>query len=310
MAKHTAEQDRRSIIQIIRNHYDDLNDTHRKIADFILQNLEKATFLSLMEISEEIGVSDASLIRFARKLGFKGYKDLRGALIDYIREIIYPIHKLTLSERQNQHVLPDLVMKKDIEYITKTINNIDNKKFDTLTEFIASAKRIYCMGWGYSSFLAEFLTFGLRLLSYEATPVIRERRPLIQQVMYLDKDDLLIVFDLLLYSTEVLEAVEYVYKKGKNTKIVTITNGPLAHIVEFSDSSFFCDLSGQELQLISLSAPMCFINCVLELVAVKNPKKTNRAMNEFQHVVVSNPRYYSQIDPKYFEWKTVKERTR
>ena len=72
MAKHTAEQERRSTIKIIRNHYDDLNDTHRKIADFILQNLEKATFLSLMEISEEIGASDASLIRFARKLGFKG----------------------------------------------------------------------------------------------------------------------------------------------------------------------------------------------------------------------------------------------
>ena len=310
MAKHTAEQDGRSIIQIIRDHYNDLNDMHKKIADFIFQNLEKATFSSLMEISEEIAVSDASLIRFARKLGFKGYQDLRGALIDYIRKIIYPTHKLILSERQNQHVLPDLVMKKDIEYITKTINNIDNKKFDTLTEFIASAKRIFCMGWGYSSFLAEFLTFGLRLLSYEATPVIRERRPLIQQVMNLDKDDLLIVFDLLLYSTEVIEAVEYVYKKGKNTKIVTITNGPLAHIVEFSDLSFFCDLSGQELQIISLSAPMCFINCVFELVAVKNPKKTNRAMNEFQHVVVSNAIYYSQIDPKYFERKTLKERTR
>lgn len=310
MAKHTAEQERLSIIKIIRDHYDDLSDTHRKIADFILQNLEKATFLSLMEISEEIGASDASLVRFARKLGFKGYKDLRAALIDYIRDIIYPTQKLTLSERQNQHVLPDLVMKKDIEYITKTINNIDSKKFETLTEFIASAKRIFCMGWGYSSFLAEFMTFGLRLLSYEATPVIRERRPLIQQVMCLGKDDLLIVFDLLLYSTEVLEAVEYVYKKGKNTKIVTITNGPLAQIVEFSDSSFFCDLSGQELQLISLSAPMCFINCVLELVAVKNPKKTNRAMNEFQHVVVSNTQYYSQIDPKYFQSKTVNERRR
>jgi DNA-binding MurR/RpiR family transcriptional regulator len=304
MANQTTEQGGSSIIQIIRDHYNDLSDTHRKVADFILQNLEKATFSSLMEISEETGVSDASIIRFARELGFKGYQELRDNLIDYIRKIIYPKHKSTIFGGQNQHPLIDLVMKKDIEYITKTMTNVDNKDFDTLIKYIFSAKRIFCMGWGYSSFLAEFLAFGLRFLSYEAFPVIRERRPLVQQVMFLKENDILIVFDLLLYSTEVLEAVEHVYSKGKNTKIVTITNGPLAHVVEFSDLNFFCDLSGHEFQIISLSAPMCFINCILEMIVAKNPKKADRAMHEFQRVVMPNTMYYSQIDPKYFEWKT------
>jgi DNA-binding MurR/RpiR family transcriptional regulator len=257
-----------------------------------------------MEISEETGVSDASLIRFARKLGFKGYQELRGTLIDYIRKLIYPTQKSTIFGGQNQHPLIDLVMNKDIEYITKTLTKIDYEDFDMLINYIFSAKRIFCMGWGYSSFLAEFLAFGLRLLSYEAIPVIRERRPLIQQVMFLNEDDILIVFDLLLYSTEVLEAVEHVYNSGKNIKIVTITNGPLAHVDEFSDLSFFCDLSGHEFQIISLSAPLCFINCILELIAAKNPKKADRAMQEFQRVVMSNTLHYSQIDPNYFEWKT------
>jgi DNA-binding MurR/RpiR family transcriptional regulator len=304
MDRHIAKQDKRSIVQIIRYRYFDLTETHRRIADFILQNLEIATFSPLMEISEATGVSDASIIRFAKELGFKGYQELRMTLIDYIRNIIYPEHKLTMTAGQKQHPYIDLVMGKDIDYITKTMTGIDEKKFDTMIEFITSAKRIFCMGWAHSSFLAEFLTFGLRFLAYEAVPVIRERRPMIQQVLFMEEGDILIVFDLLLYSTEILEAVEFVYNKGKNIKIVTITNGPLAHIVEYSDLSFIIDLIGHEFQIISLSAPMCFINCILELTAAKNLKKADKAMDEFQHVVMSKMMNYSQIDQKYFEWKS------
>ena len=72
-----TKQSEMNIVQTIQERYANLNNTNRKIANFILQNLEKATFLSLMEISKEIGVSDASLIRFAKKMGFVGFQELR-----------------------------------------------------------------------------------------------------------------------------------------------------------------------------------------------------------------------------------------
>jgi DNA-binding MurR/RpiR family transcriptional regulator len=52
-----------------------------------------ATFASLGELSRRIGVSDATLIRFARELGFKGFQDMRETMVSYIRGVIYPSHK-------------------------------------------------------------------------------------------------------------------------------------------------------------------------------------------------------------------------
>jgi len=284
------------ILQLIRESYEDLNDTNRKISDFILQNIEIATFSSLAEISKKVGVSDATLVRFARELGYKGFKELREDLVEYITQIIYPTQKASLLEGKDRHPLIDLVMKKDIEYITKTMSGIHKEDFDALTGYILSAKRVYCMGWGISSFLAEYLSFSLQILSLNAVCVARERRPLVQQLLFIEKGDLLITFDQLLYSAEVLEAIEYVHNKNAGVKLVTFTNQPRAQIVAYSDLSFVFDMSGHEFKLISLTAPFCFINAIAEQVATMDTSRTDKALSEFQHVVQSSRLHYSQFD--------------
>lgn len=296
-------KDRPKIIQLIRDRHSGLNDTNKKIADFILQNPEMATFSSLMEISKNVGVSDATLVRFARELGYKGFKELREDLLDYIRRIIYPTQKSSFINEIDKHPSIDLIMKKDIEYITKTMSKIDKQDFDNLIQLIFSAKRIFCMGWGISSFLAEYLSFSLQLLSFNAIPVIRERRPLVQQVLFIERGDLLIAFDLLLYSAEILEAVEYVHNKNVGAAVVTFTNQPITQIAQYSDLNFLIDMSGHEFMLISLTAPFCLINAVLEQTAAKNTAKTEKALTEFQQVVQASALHYSQFDLHNFQLK-------
>ena len=296
-------KDRPKIIQLIRDRHSGLNETNKKIADFILQNPEMAIFSSLIEISKNVGVSDATLIRFARELGYKGFKELREDLLDYIRRIIYPTQKSSFINGINKHPSMDLIMRKDIEYITKTMSKIDKQDFDNLIKLIFSAKRIFCMGWGISSFLAEYLSFSLQLLSFNAIPVIRERRPLVQQLLFIEKDDLLIAFDLLLYSAEILEAVEHVHNKNVGAGVVTFTNQPIAQIAQYSDLNFLIDMSGHEFMLISLTAPFCLINAILEQTAAKNIKKTDKALTGFQQVVQSSALHYSQFDLQNFQMK-------
>jgi len=300
-SKQSAKQTKPNIFQLIQIHYADLSKNNKKIADFIIRNLEKATFLPLLEISKEIGVSDASLVRFAKILGFSGFQELREKLIEYIRKLIYPTKKASFLEHKG-HPLLETVLQKDIEYMQKTMTNIETQQFGLLVETIASAKRTFCMGWGLSSFLAEFLAFGLNFLSFDAVSINRERRPLIQRILNLNEDDILIVFDLLLYSIEVQEAVEYLRNKNKKIKIVTFTNDSAAKIVQCANLSFYFDLSGHEFQVISLSAPMCFINAILEQIVILNPEKATKVLKEFQRVVQANPQHYFQFNPQGLEY--------
>jgi len=297
------ESEKPNIVQIIRRKYSQLNGTNKKIADFILQNLETATFSPLLEISKKIGVSDASCVRFAKMIGFSGYQQLRESLIDYIGKILYPSRKASFLHDQGQHPSIELTMRKDIEYISKTMSKIRESDFNQLLDFIAQARRIYCAGWGYSSFLSEYLAYVLSYFGYDTVSVTRERRPMVQQLLSAREDDLVIVFDLLLYSAEVIEAVEYTRGKNTQIKIVAVTNDSMAHIVQFSNLSFFCDMSGHKFRLNSLSAPICFINAIVEQVVENNPQVTLDAVNEYQEVVLSSPLHYSQFETQLYKHK-------
>lgn len=116
------------------------------------------------------------------------------------------------------------------------------------------------------------------------------------------------VFDLLMYLAEVVEAIEHLHSHNEDVKIVTITNNPSAHIVQYADLSFFCDTVGpRKFTLISLTAPMCLINAILEEVIVKKAEKAEQALMEFQKEVLSNVGHYFQFDSKKFEWETVEK---
>ena len=57
-----------------------LTKTDRRIADYILEHnghMDSMGFQTLTSLSIEIGISDTSIIRFIRKLGFRGYAEFR-----------------------------------------------------------------------------------------------------------------------------------------------------------------------------------------------------------------------------------------
>lgn len=287
------EKTKKNILQVIRTKYDGMSETYKKIAGFIINNAERAAFASLDELSKQIGVSDATLIRFARELGFEGYQGLREALVTFIRGIIYPSQDLTL--RLEQKELPTLegVRKADIEFIHRTLDGINRAWFEEWARMVISSERIFTMGWGISSFLSDFLAFQLERLGYPAQSITRERRPLIERMLFLKKGDLLIVFDLIEYSSEIYEALEYIHEQKDQVKLITITNDLTAQIVAFADLSFFCDTLST---MVSLTAPMCLINAVVQEVITQKPRKARSAVKLFKEEVLSNAHHYFQFE--------------
>jgi DNA-binding MurR/RpiR family transcriptional regulator len=283
-----------NVLKVIRSKYENFSGTYKKVADFILGNLERATFAPLDELSREIGLSDATLIRFARELGFAGYPELRQNLVSYIRAIIYPSKKTDFFvEGIDTSSVLENTKTTDIEFINRTINNIPQDSFEQLIHFIVSHNRIFVMGWGISSFLAEFLTLQLQRMSYSATAIIRERRPLIERMIPLRKGDLLIVFDFLEYSVEVLEAIEYLHDNSPTVKLVSFTSDSAAPIAQYADLKFIC---GTITPMISLTAPICLINGIVLGVLSIQTRKARAAVSRFQNVVLRNSNHYLQLE--------------
>jgi len=78
-----------------------LTKSQQKIAEYLIRNAEHVGALTSLDIAREIGVSDASVIRFARAIGFEGYADLKEQVYRRLVENAYG--SLSLSERLFQN---------------------------------------------------------------------------------------------------------------------------------------------------------------------------------------------------------------
>ena len=63
-----------------------LSRQQRLIADYLLDHLQEVPFLSVPQLAERAGASEATVVRFCRSIGFKGFSDMKMAVVESLRE--------------------------------------------------------------------------------------------------------------------------------------------------------------------------------------------------------------------------------
>ena len=63
--------------EVIQGKKHRLTNTELKLADYILEHYDEALNYNVTELADSAGVSDASVVRFCKKLGYKGYQDFK-----------------------------------------------------------------------------------------------------------------------------------------------------------------------------------------------------------------------------------------
>lgn len=70
----------KDVFELLEEKRDKASKSHKKIADFILEHYDKASYLTAARLGECVGVSESTVVRFAYELGFDGYPMLQRAL--------------------------------------------------------------------------------------------------------------------------------------------------------------------------------------------------------------------------------------
>jgi DNA-binding MurR/RpiR family transcriptional regulator len=153
-----------TILEKLRTALPDMAPTAQKIALFILDHGQDAAFLSIYEMSAAIGVSNATLIRFVRGQGFKGYADFKHALQDDIRFTLDPYKKIAMSELDklsNNEQLAKLVQN-ETNNLKKTLNDLDAEVLERIAGDIEKAGRIFLCGFGATRYFVQGFAHALR----------------------------------------------------------------------------------------------------------------------------------------------------
>lgn len=146
-----------SFLTEIQLSYNQFTKTEKKIADYVIKNAEQVLFMSISDLSDACRVADASVYRFCRTVGLKGYQEFK-------MKLSLSLSNDDSAEKAKGDSAPQYM---GLDYILDGIleTNINTLKetrrladFDSISEVVTmmrEAKRIYFFGVGDSLLVAQ-----------------------------------------------------------------------------------------------------------------------------------------------------------
>lgn len=209
-----------SVLDNITVLYDQLFDAEKKIAKYILNNPKEVVDMTVSELAETSDVSIASVSRFCRKVGLKGFAQLK---ISLAQELV-DTHKS--GEISNEISLEDIpqslqnILANKITELKQTVNLINTDEFKEVLECIKDASRVQVVAVGNTIPVAIDAAFKFNELGIPTTAgTIWETQ--LSYSFTLGKGDVLIAISNSGESDKVLEAVKIANKNGAKTLGIT-----------------------------------------------------------------------------------------
>ncbi|MDP5207651.1 MurR/RpiR family transcriptional regulator [Alishewanella sp. SMS8] len=200
-----------------------LRKTEQAIADFVMANPQLIRQLSSQELAQQVGVSQATVVRFSQKLGYKGYPDFKFAVNDTVLNFPEPkddkLHgDIALDDSYSEMARKLLAGK--IAVLTHTLSANDQPLMEQVCRIILQARRIMLTGKGASFLVAQDFCLKLRKLGMNATAESDNHIQLAELAHFGSKDVLFMLSE----SGETPEMVAIAhYARSHKLKLLSLT---------------------------------------------------------------------------------------
>ena len=248
--------------------YGGLSKGHKKIADYIMSNYEKASFMTAASLGKAVGVSESTVVRFASNVGFEGYPELQKYLQEMVKSHLTSVQRMEVSASRFEG--DDFIgnaFAADIEMIKATRDGVSREAFEKSVEAINSARKIYILGVRSSAAIASFAAFYFRYLSENVVLIdTSSSSELFEQMFRINSEDVCIAISFPRYSNQTVKALSFA--KDRGATIISITDGEMSPIAPFA-TYLLVAKSNMVSFVDSLVAPLSLINALIAACARK-----------------------------------------
>ena len=263
-----------------------LTPLEAKVVDSVMARRDFTHETALKEVADEAGVSEAMVIKIAKKLGFSGYRDFRQNLVDYVR-VSDPEMREELSPADSPREIVNKVFGASKQALEETLAIADIEAYDRAADFIAGARQRDFYGVGGSAQIArdvahKFLRIGVR------ASVFDDAHMMAMSASLLGTADVAIGFSHSGSTLATIEALQIARKNGART--IAITNYLGSPIAEIADVVICSTAQGSPLlgeNAAARIAQLTILDTIFVLVAQRNYKaadanlaKTKAAVRE------------------------------
>lgn len=254
--------------QLISGQYNSLTKSEKIIANFLRKNQEECAFLSAGEIARRLELSEATLVRFARSLGFNSYPAMRAVLQESFRQRVTHSTRLRgrLDEMQQNGGIFERLTVTEIDYLTQAMESIDRTAMERAVELIRGHEKIFVYGLGPSISLVDLMEIRLQRFGKEVVPLKYSGRELIDSLLVMKPTDLVFVICFFDQNPSLRLLLEYSRQVGSTIIMLTDT---LETILGDKADVILSARRGPVGEFHSLVVPMTVINALLLSVASK-----------------------------------------
>jgi len=173
-----------------------LSPAERRVGRFLVEHREEAAFLSAAEIGQQLGTSDATVVRTVKSLGYAGLGELRRELIDALRARATPTVRLGRSlEAAGDDAARafDQALAHEVELIEQARARLVRENVVRAVDLLTRADRVVCAGIGPSGALADYFTLRLGRLGRQTLAVTATGLRLADALLQLRRGDALVL---------------------------------------------------------------------------------------------------------------------
>ena len=265
----------KGVLTRIRANYHNLSKAEKDVSSYVSANPEKVIHMSLIELAQKVGVSDATALRFSRSIGFTGYNDMKMALI---ADLAAPVEAI-FEEINDDDDIPTITRKvfnKNVQLLLDTVETLEMEKIIQAIDTILSERRIYIFAVGTSAALADIFHSRLFRLGLN-TVAITDAYLQIMQVSILSKQDALIAISRSGAPPTLCESVKIARNNGAKTIAITCdAHSPVASAAEISITAV-----AHEIRSEAVASPVTLLSVIDAIyVALVMQNKINTVDNQ------------------------------
>jgi len=228
-----------SCILRIQGVYSFLKSAEKRIADYVLQNVEDVIGSTIEELAVKSNSSYATITRFCKKLGYSGFKDFKNSLInDVIRnkDVDDIINSISLTKDASIENISEKIYSLAFRVLEDSYTILDTSTIDKVVDKILNANLVCFIGAGYSGISAryaysKFFRIGIPCFSELDSTLYR------MKISIMTDKDVLFAISSSGRTSNIIEAARLA--KKNNVTVISLSDFALSPLTKVSDYNLF-----------------------------------------------------------------------
>ena len=271
------------IFEEVRERYEGLSPVQKRIADYIFKYPDQVCFYSLKELSESLGVTEVTILRFVKKIGLDSFVELKHSLREHLQAKISPgdfLNRVSddVGGRREEGLDREdqfrQFVENEIRVLENTYRKLDVERVFDAVSMIRQARTVYVAGTELVTGLCSYLTRRLLTVGIMAVDLSNMSRAIYNNyASHIGPEDVVIIFSAPGYAKYIVNTARYLAKKY--VPQIIVTDRPTAPAAAYGTTVLFCD--NHDLFFYnSILGYLSVANLLVYFTALEDPEETNR----------------------------------